>query len=84
MFDVSPEPRVHRLNESSESKKVVCTTTTHLFWAVHVEPESMLEVLTDNLECFIRWHGMGVHSTFQDNAWIGLDDVRGVDVDVET
>ena len=44
----------------------------------------MLEVLTDYFERFMGWHGMGIYPTLQDSAWIGLDDVWGIDVDVET
>ena len=43
----------------------------------------MLEVLTDDFECFMRRHGVRVNPTLQDCAWIGLDDVWGIDVDVE-
>ena len=46
--------------------------------------ELMLEVLTDYFECFMGRHGMGIDPTLQDSAWIGLDDVWGIDVDVET
>jgi len=46
--------------------------------------ELMLEVLTDDFECFVGRHGMRIDPTLQDSAWVSLDDVWGIDVDIET
>ena len=43
-----------------------------------------LEVGTDGLECLVGWHRMRVNPTLQNCTWVGLYDIWGIDVNVET
>jgi len=46
--------------------------------------ELMLKVRTDGFESLVGWERVRVDPTLEGCAWVRFDDIRGVDVDVQT